>query len=206
MRTLFRTSRTRNAPPTAGQKASLPLWPDCPHNPPYLPESAPPAEPTPLCPDQLRRLLGEADAAPVILCIGTDRLIGDCLGPFIGTFLEKVSNGCLPVYGTLASTVHALNLPDINTQIKKRHPDRKVIAIDASLGAPEHIGSVYIRSGGLCPGAGVLKKLPKTGDIAITGIVGSYSPQPYLNLQTVRLSTIASMADQVCSCILDVCL
>ena len=73
MRTLFRTSRTRNAPPTAGQKASLPLWPDCPHNPPYLPESAPPAEPTPLCPDQLRRLLGEADAAPVILCIGTDR-------------------------------------------------------------------------------------------------------------------------------------
>ncbi len=165
-------------------------------------------EPALLCPDRLRLLLNEAgfDGTPVILCIGTDRLIGDCLGPFLGTLLEKAADGRLPVYGTLSCAVHALNLPDINTQIKKKHPGRAVIAVDASLGSSEHVGSVFVRSGSLRPGAGVCKTLPETGDISITGIVGAYGSQPYLNLQTVRLATIAAMADEICGCILDACL
>ena len=165
-------------------------------------------EPAPLCTDRLRRLLNEtaSDAAPVILCIGTDRLIGDCLGPFLGTLLEKAAEDRLPVYGTLSNAVHALNLPEIYAQIKKKHPDRAVIAVDASLGSREQIGSVFVRSGSLRPGAGVRKALPEAGDISITGIVGTYGSQPYLNLQTVRLSTVAAMADKICGCILDVCL
>lgn len=165
-------------------------------------------KPAPLCPDRLRRLLDETGScgAPVILCIGTDRLIGDCLGPFLGTLLERTAEDRLPVYGTLSDAVHALNLPDIYAQIKKKHPHRAVIAVDASLGSPEHIGSVFVRSGSLRPGAGVRKTLPEAGDISITGIVGACDSQPYLNLQTVRLSTIAAMAEEICSCILDACL
>lgn len=174
----------------------------------FAPACPPSGGPAPLCPDRLRRLLDETGSgdAPVILCIGTDRLIGDCLGPFLGTMLERAAKGRLPVYGTLSDAVHALNLPNINEQIKKKHPHRAVIAVDASLGSPEQVGSVFVRSGSLRPGAGVCKTLPATGDISITGIVGACGSQPYLNLQTVRLSTIAAMADEICRCILDACL
>lgn len=174
---------------------------------------AAPAAPEPLCPERLRRLL-EAPSCPsapsrnlpVILCIGTDRMIGDCLGPFVGTMLEKAAGPRLSIYGSLADTVHALNLSDVYAQIKKKHPGRTVIAVDASFGMQEHIGSVFIRPGSLQPGAGVRKNLPPLGDITITGIVGTSSCQPYLDLQTVRLSTIFAMADKICRCILDVCL
>ncbi len=179
-----------------------------PHGVSCIPAPLSPGDPAPLCANRLRELLDEAgfSAAPVVLCIGTDRLIGDCLGPFLGTLLEKSASDRLNVYGTLSGTVHALNLPETIAQIKKKHPDRAVIAVDASLGAPEHVGSVFVRSGSLRPGAGVRKELPETGDIAITGIVGALGAQPYLNLQTVRLSTIAAMADEICGCILDACL
>lgn len=148
----------------------------------------------------------QEDISPVILCIGTDRIIGDCLGPLVGTLLKREAGEKLAIYGTLQETVHALNLPETIVQIKKKHPGRLVIAVDASLGAPENIGSVFVRPWGLKPGAGVAKDLPVAGDIAITGIVGRESCRPYLDLQTARLSTIASMADTICDCILQTCM
>ena len=49
-------------------------------------------ESIPLCPDSLLLLLGSCRTSfsrksgrPVILCIGTDRLIGDSLGPITGS-------------------------------------------------------------------------------------------------------------------------
>lgn len=150
--------------------------------------------------------LSFSDCAPVLLCIGTDRIIGDSLGPMVGSMLEKYSNEKLHVYGTLQNTVHALNIDAIKKQIKKKHPDSLIIAVDASLGPIEQIGSVYVRSGCLYPGAGVHKTLPAIGDIAITGITNAESSQPYLALQTARLSTIASMAEVICGCIETVCI
>ena len=162
-----------------------------------------------LTPQGLRQLLSDFPAQsipPVILCIGTDRIIGDCLGPLVGTMLDRSARKYLTVYGTLQSTVHALNLRETIMQIKKKHPDRIILAVDASLGSYEHVGGVFVRPGCLQPGAGVCKELPEIGDISITGIANGESSQPYLDLQTARLSTIASMADAICSCILETCL
>lgn len=167
--------------------------------------SATASDTLPLHPLSLRTLLqkvNKAEAAPVILCIGTDRIIGDSLGPLVGTLLKKCDAHDLPVYGTLENTVHALNLHDILPQIKKAHPHRTMIAIDASLGPAAEIGSVYVRPGCLRPGAGVSKRLPAAGDISITGIAGTEGRQPYLSLQTARLSTIMEMAEQIRDCIL----
>lgn len=157
----------------------------------------------------LRRILAGfpgRNFPPVILCIGTDRMIGDCLGPLVGTMLDRAAKDRLTVYGTLQNTVHALNLPETVFQIKKKHPNRTILAVDASLGSDEHVGTVFIRPGRLRPGAGVRKNLPEIGDIAITGIANSESCRPYLDLQTARLSTISSMADRICGCILEACL
>lgn len=70
----------------------------------------------------------------VFLCIGTDRVTGDCLGPYVG---HRLSSFCFPgiyVYGTLVQPVHALNLCDTRKEILSRHPDSLIIAVDASLG------------------------------------------------------------------------
>lgn len=159
----------------------------------------------PLTADILYRLLSASgiSSPPVILCIGTDRIIGDSLGPLTGSILEKKCAGHLAVYGTLQKTAHALNLAQVNAVIKKKHPDSPVIAIDASLGTSDQIGSVFIRSGSLTPGSGVQKTLPPSGTVSITGVVNEESSHPYLALHTARLSTVAEMAEQIADCILE---
>ena len=62
---------------------------------------------------RLSQLLARYPLPPVYLCIGSDRVTGDSLGPLVGTLLLKVQP-TLPVIGTLTDPVHALNL---NTQI-----------------------------------------------------------------------------------------
>ena len=59
---------------------------------------------------------------PVILCIGTDRMIGDSLGPLVGSLLARKRKARLLVYGTLSQPVHALNLDETLNEIKKKHP------------------------------------------------------------------------------------
>ena len=70
----------------------------------------------------------------IFLCIGTDRVTGDCLGPYIGAQLSNHAFPMVHVYGTLSAPVHALNLTDTMQEIQKRHPGSLIIAIDSSLG------------------------------------------------------------------------
>lgn len=144
---------------------------------------------------QLPRLLPPSPFPPVILCIGTDRVTGDCLGPLAGTFLKAYEPANhLPVYGTLEAPVHALNLNEIQNQIKKKHPHNPIIAVDASLGTKKHLGYITFGQGCLQPGAGVHKKLTAVGDIFITGIINTAVPEAQTALQNTRLATVADMA------------
>ena len=140
----------------------------------------------------------------VFLCIGSDRVTGDCLGPYIGHQLtERLNVHDIYIYGTLKSPVHALNLEKISRRIKLLHPDSLVIAIDASLGQKKHLGYVTIADCALYPGAGVQKELPPVGDIHITGIVNIAGLLEQLTLQTTRLSTVISLADTITQGILN---
>ena len=100
-------------------------------------------------------------------------------------------------YGTLFRPVHALNLQITCDDIRRRHPEALVIAIDASLGQKKHLGYVTIANGALYPGAAVRKELPPVGDIHITGIVNTSGVLEHLTLQTTRLSTVISLADKI---------
>ena len=133
----------------------------------------------------------------IFLCIGTDRVTGDCLGPYIGAQLSSHAFPMVHVYGTLSAPVHALNLTDTMQEIQKRHPGSLIIAIDSSLGQKKHLGYVTISNGALYPGAAVHKKLPPVGHIHITGIVNVSGVLEHLTLQTTRLSTVISIADQI---------
>lgn len=134
---------------------------------------------------------------PVFLCIGTDRMTGDCLGPLVGYKLSKhfADRNC--ILGTLEHPVHALNLDYALTKIRLHFSDPFVIVIDASLGLPGRIGNVTLSSGALLPGEGMKKKLPPVGDLSITGIVNSCYGDASLLLQNTRLHLVNELADYI---------
>lgn len=133
----------------------------------------------------------------VFICIGTDRITGDSLGPYVGYCLSECPQIRSRIYGTLQHPIHALNLEKAMEEITRQHPHGLYVAIDASLGTKKHLGFVTVANGALHPGAGVQKKLPPVGHIAITGIVNSSGWMEHLALQTTRLSTIVAMATMI---------
>lgn len=136
-------------------------------------------------------------SALVLLCIGTDRVTGDSLGPLIGYKLSKMRRDNVYVYGTLQHPVHALNLEKTIAHIKKRHPLLPIVAVDASLGEKSDLEYVTVKAGSLSPGIGVHKRLPTIGDISITGVVSTSSPYAQLQLQATRLDTVMRLADVI---------
>ena len=89
----------------------------------------------------------------VFLCIGSDRVTGDCLGPYVGYRLSQHPLPGISIYGTLEHPVHAVNLKNALSHISQAHPYALVVAIDASLGEKKHLGYVTMGNGPLYPGA-----------------------------------------------------
>lgn len=129
----------------------------------------------------------------VIVCIGTDRCIGDCLGPLVGTLL-KSENFPLKVYGTISEPIHALNIDKQLHQIKKLHPSSNIIGVDACLGEIKNIGEIQARDYPIHPGKGVGKILPEVGETSIIGIVDSSDNNELFTNRNIRLDLIMEMA------------
>lgn len=129
----------------------------------------------------------------IIVCIGTDRCIGDCLGPLVGTLL-KSKNFPLPVYGTISDPIHALNIDKKLNEIKLLHPHNNIIGIDACLGDSDSIGEIQARDYPVHPGKGVGKSLPNVGDTSIIGIVDSNDNDEIFNSNNIRLNLVLNMA------------
>lgn len=132
----------------------------------------------------------------IVLCIGTDRSTGDCLGPLVGYKLSSALRWPnVFIYGTLDNPVHAKNLQNTIDVIKSNHRRPFIIAVDACLGNHERVGCIIVDKGPIVPGAGVNKKLSKVGDMYIIGIVNVGGFAEYLILQNTRLSLVMNMAD-----------
>ncbi|MGE5549979.1 MAG: spore protease YyaC [Bacteroidota bacterium] len=139
-----------------------------------------------------------------VLCIGTDRSTGDCLGPLIGTKLSTSLAANVMVLGTLDRPVHAVNLVEAMDNLRSWAPDPFVIAIDACLGRTESVGYISLKEGPLQPGTGVNKNLPSVGDFHIIGIVNVGGFMEYLVLQNTRLSLVMRMAEIIAEGLRDV--
>ena len=132
----------------------------------------------------------------VIVCIGTDKCIGDCLGPLVGSILTE-NFYPLPVYGTLSSPIHALNIDKRLDEIYANHPNASIIGVDACLGDEEDIGEIRIRDYAIHPGKGVGKELPEVGIASVIGIVDSSNNSEFFFSRSIRLSFIMNMAKTV---------
>ncbi|HWR61720.1 MAG TPA: spore protease YyaC, partial [Clostridia bacterium] len=132
----------------------------------------------------------------IIVCIGTDRATGDCLGPLIGYKVKDMKYDNVHVFGTLDEPVHAKNLNEY-IRLLDKYEKPFVIAIDACLGRLERIGFVNIKEGPLSPGSGVNKNLPSIGHVNITGIVNVGGFMEIMILQNTRLSIVMNMANLI---------
>ncbi len=140
------------------------------------------------------------ELAPLlILCIGTDRSTGDCLGPLVGSKLSSL--GCLPpgvkIFGTLDEPVHAGNLDEYIQILQQEKKPSYVFALDACLGRCENVGYISIKDGPLKPGTGVNKNLAEVGAAHLVGVVNVGGFMEYFVLQNTRLSLVMRMADVI---------
>ena len=128
-------------------------------------------------------------------CLGTDRMIGDSLGPIVGSMLA--SNG-LKVYGTIEDPMHALTIRKHMHDMKEDEVEF-VVAIDASIGSYEKIYKISFMNKPIKPGAGASKILPEVGNVSIIGITGTDRYQVY----DCRLKPIVKMATDIKDTILE---
>ncbi|PID24200.1 spore protease YyaC [Sporosarcina sp. P7] len=149
---------------------------------------------------ELRNIIkhpGNAGRDVIFLCIGSDRYIGDSLGPLVGSMLNE-SNITYLVYGTLEEPVHAFNLKETLKKINRRFKNPLIFSIDASLGTREQVGYVIFEEGPLIPGKALKTILPEVGDYNFKGIVNYIDPLPkgqFLN--DTRLFTVMNLSKAI---------
>ena len=137
----------------------------------------------------------------VIVCIGTDKCIVDCLGPLIGTMLTK-NNICVDVYGTLEKPVHGMNMVERVREIKQKNY-KTILAIDACLSNKVSRGTIEVRERSITPGKGIGKLLPEIGDISIVGVMDTSDKDFNDLIQDTRLSFVYEMAEVITAGILN---
>lgn len=133
---------------------------------------------------------------PIIICIGSDLVLGDSLGPLVGTMLTH-RNVNAYIYGTLNSPITAKEITCAKIHVKMLHPESFVVAIDAAVGNSEDIGLIKVSDRGLKPGLGVNKNLGVIGDCSIIGVVAEKSSQNYNLFNLTRLNLIYKMAERI---------
>jgi putative sporulation protein YyaC len=143
--------------------------------------------------DMLLKKLRLFKTLPVILCIGSDRITGDCLGPLCGHLLVNVYNTPCYVYGNLTFPITAQNLQTTLDFIKIRHHNQKIWAVDASIGKREDVGTIKLTTG-IYPGSYVGHNLPKSGSLGISACVSSDSNNDF---QTAKLGYVYNLADKI---------
>lgn len=138
----------------------------------------------------------------LFLCIGNSNIIGDSLGPLIGSFLQSnvrnINNDIkVDVVGTLSKPIGYQKINNLLQMKISKKRYSKVIIIDSALGEEKDIGKVIISSYKLCAGNGVNLGKDLYGDLIIKGIVGKNHNNLELNILELnrvthkRIDTIA---------------
>ncbi|MBQ8374515.1 MAG: spore protease YyaC [Clostridia bacterium] len=142
---------------------------------------------------------------PVIVCVGSDLVIGDSLGPMTGSMLSFKTQGIgAYIYGTLAAPITAKEVKYLSKFLKETHPNSPVVAIDAAVGEKDDIGLIKVNDEPLSPGAGANKQLGSFGDITVMGVVAEKSLGNYALFNSTRLRLVYKMSQQIASGIANV--
>ncbi|WP_223881785.1 spore protease YyaC [Niallia endozanthoxylica] len=146
--------------------------------------------------DRLFSLIPEGTEHIYVVGIGSNKINGDSLGPFVGTLLEGLYTNHITVAGTLKYPLDAVTLETDLNQIS--FPNNSfVVAIDSVLGSEQTVNSILIRDGAISPGAGLGNKLPLVGDCSVMGVVFKNIPSETRSLFLTDLHLIYTMATTI---------
>ncbi len=144
---------------------------------------------------------------PVFVCIGTEKVFSDSLGPRVGSLLNsKMEKPCF-IYGLCEQNITAENLVYCHDFIRQMHPNSQIVVVDAAVGNAEQIGKIQISNGGIVPGAATNKNLPNIGDVSIVGIVADKGMADFYTLNTSKERLVNKVAQFIANSIVlaDVC-
>ena len=141
----------------------------------------------------------------LFLCVGDSNIIGDSLGPLIGSFIKNNKNMIFPkkkieVIGTMNKPIGYNSLDryiNKNNEIKKNNT---FIIIDSALGSRKHIGKIIVDKSSLYAGNGINEGKILKGDILIRGIVGKNYNDNILNsreLKNIKAKEIDNIASKI---------
>lgn len=141
---------------------------------------------------------------PVYMCIGTEKVFSDSLGPRVGTLLNLQMNEPSFVYGLIEQNITAENLLKSYEFIKSMHPDNPIVVVDAGVGDADQLGKVQLCDGGILPGAATNKNLPEIGDVGIVGIVAEIGMGDFYTLNSTKDKLVGDVAQFIAEAILSV--
>ena len=135
----------------------------------------------------------------IVICIGSDRVSGDMLGPLVGSSLREQYHLPCPVYGAVGESVNGINLEEYLTMISLRHKESRVIAVDAALGKNEDVGRIRLKKGGIKAGGALDRAGEKIGDVGIVGVVAEEKDPKdvYAALLGVPFSFVEELARRI---------
>lgn len=145
----------------------------------------------------------------IFLCIGTDRITGDCFGPLVGYKLKCLfrDEENIKVIGSLDDIICSHNILNVINDINNKYETPFLIAIDAALSNKSNIGKIVVSGNSMNIGSGITKNNIYVGDMSIKGVVSRDLKNPKYNfklLQNIPLNLIMNMADSVAQGICDV--
>ncbi len=121
----------------------------------------------------------QIDNIDVVVCVGTDKVVCDSLGPMVGSMLNNNMIKPIYVYGLQSSCLTALNVAQCYHDIRKLHSTSTILAVDAGVGDTDQLGKVQISNHGILPGLATNRQLPCIGDVGIVGIVATRDMQGF---------------------------
>ncbi len=146
----------------------------------------------------------------VFLCIGTDRMTGDCFGPLVGNRIkEAIGNNNIKctVYGDLENPLIYSGIDKSLKEINEKCDNPCIIAIDAALSNESNIGKILVRKGGLKFGVAINKGRREVGNISIKAIIGRNYKTTHQNmelLQNTSLNFVMNLANIVSGGIVEI--
>ena len=98
-----------------------------------------------------------------VICIGTTRVVGDSVGPRVGSLLKAAGlPDRIKIIGCTDEPVYRANLTSMLMSLRN---DALLICVDAALS--NNFPAINIRTGPIQPGDAVSDELPKLGDVSV---------------------------------------
>jgi len=109
----------------------------------------------------------------VILCIGTNKIIGDSIGPVVGQKLkEQKMKETVCIYGDMIKTINFKNAKEVIENIFKTYQKPFIITVDSALGIKTMVSKIVVNKGIVRLGKSLGRSICYASHITIKGVVG----------------------------------